>query len=78
MVTPGHAPLWSGVVVAHGGRVPGDELAVLALAVVLLLVGLSGLRRRQSRASPSERFQAQADDTRTGPDAGHNPNTDPE
>lgn len=78
MVTPAHAPLWSGFVVGHGGRVPGDELAVLALAVVLLLVCLSGLSRRQSRASRSKRLKAQADETRTGPDAGHNPNADPE
>lgn len=77
-MTPHHAPLGSLVVVGHGGRVPGDELAVAALAVVLLLVCLSGLRRRQSRARSPDGSPARADGDRAGSDADHNPHLDPE
>lgn len=72
-MTPDHAPLGGLVVVGHGGRVPGDELAVVALAIVLVLVCLSGLRRRHSRASPPNGSQAHTDS-----DAEHTPTRDPE
>lgn len=81
MLTTGQGSLTGLLILAHGGPVPADEFAVLALGVLLLLVCLSGVRRGGSRRgrgwtdSPGVP-EAVADHDRTGGKVAENPDVE--
>lgn len=61
-------PVLGFALLAHGGRVPGDEFAVITLGVLLALVVLSGMHRATSPPTSSPPAEADTHDDRTDPE----------